>query len=337
MGRSTCCPQVGGRRPLPGAGRALLRLCCCGHLSGGAHSTAEALASPGVCLPSDRKAPEPSSPARRQSAILHAPARCAAPSLPRPDPKSPWSPTLTPTALPSPAPPLTPTGPISSFLVVSDPEAAKHVLRASDNPARPIYNKGLVAEVSKFLFGEGFAISGAPPCRWTPVLVWGNSSATVGGQGELMRGFRKHQLICSAGGLQLPPPAYLLAGSRSVAPARQRGIAPHAHRAPAYLSPSEVRTMLHPCFCTPWASTRRRRPVARAAQGGRPLAAPRLPGDHAGAGVWGVCPGAQRQVGGGQGVEVVCELVAGMWLAGCRVQGGGGWDHDEVGWVEVAV
>jgi hypothetical protein len=36
-------------------------------------------------------------------------------------------------------------------------------------------------------------------------------------------------------------------------------------------------------------------------------------------------------------VEVVCELVAGMWLAGCRVQGGGGWDHDEVGWVEVAV
>ena len=32
-------------------------------------------------------------------------------------------------------------GPISSFLVVSDPEAAKHVLRSSDNPQRAIYNK----------------------------------------------------------------------------------------------------------------------------------------------------------------------------------------------------
>ena len=38
-------------------------------------------------------------------------------------------------------------GPVSSFLVVSDPEAAKHVLRATDNPKRPIYVKGLVAEV----------------------------------------------------------------------------------------------------------------------------------------------------------------------------------------------
>ena len=37
--------------------------------------------------------------------------------------------------------------------------------RASDNPARPIYNKGLVAEVSKFLFGEGFAISGGEQWR----------------------------------------------------------------------------------------------------------------------------------------------------------------------------
>jgi carotene epsilon-monooxygenase len=60
---------------------------------------------------------------------------------------------------------LLPTGPISSFLVVSDPEAAKHVLRASDNPARPIYNKGLVAEVSEFLFGEGFAITGGDQWR----------------------------------------------------------------------------------------------------------------------------------------------------------------------------
>lgn len=38
-------------------------------------------------------------------------------------------------------------GPISSFLVVSDPAAAKHVLRATDNPKRPLYDKGLVAEV----------------------------------------------------------------------------------------------------------------------------------------------------------------------------------------------
>lgn len=54
---------------------------------------------------------------------------------------------------------LLPTGPISSFLVISDPEAAKHVLRSSDNPVRPVYEKGLVAEVSKFLFGKGFAIA----------------------------------------------------------------------------------------------------------------------------------------------------------------------------------
>ncbi|PSC76848.1 carotene epsilon-chloroplastic [Micractinium conductrix] len=60
---------------------------------------------------------------------------------------------------------LLPTGPISSFLVISDPEAAKHVLRASDNPNRPIYVKGLVAEVSKFLFGEGFAITGGEQWR----------------------------------------------------------------------------------------------------------------------------------------------------------------------------
>ena len=40
---------------------------------------------------------------------------------------------------------LLPTGPISSFLVISDPDCAKHVLRASDNPNRPIYDKGLVA------------------------------------------------------------------------------------------------------------------------------------------------------------------------------------------------
>ncbi|KAK9827799.1 hypothetical protein WJX74_002626 [Apatococcus lobatus] len=60
---------------------------------------------------------------------------------------------------------LLPTGPASSFLVISDPEAAKHVLRASDNPNNPIYNKGLVAEVSKFLFGEGFAVAGGEQWR----------------------------------------------------------------------------------------------------------------------------------------------------------------------------
>lgn len=60
---------------------------------------------------------------------------------------------------------LLPTGPVSSFLVISDPECAKHVLRASDNPNNPRYNKGLVAEVSKFLFGEGFAITGGDKWR----------------------------------------------------------------------------------------------------------------------------------------------------------------------------
>ena len=40
-------------------------------------------------------------------------------------------------------------GPASSFLVISDPAAAKHVLRATDNPNNPLYNKGLVAEVTR--------------------------------------------------------------------------------------------------------------------------------------------------------------------------------------------
>lgn len=55
---------------------------------------------------------------------------------------------------------LLPTGPVSSFLVISDPEAAKHVLMKSDNPKDNVYGKGLVAEVSEFLFGIGFATSG---------------------------------------------------------------------------------------------------------------------------------------------------------------------------------
>ncbi len=36
---------------------------------------------------------------------------------------------------------LLPTGPASSFLVISDPAAAKHVLRGSDNPKVNIYAK----------------------------------------------------------------------------------------------------------------------------------------------------------------------------------------------------
>lgn len=57
---------------------------------------------------------------------------------------------------------LLPTGPVSSFLVISDPDAAKHVLQRSDNPKNNVYGKGLVAEVSEFLFGVGFATSGLP-------------------------------------------------------------------------------------------------------------------------------------------------------------------------------
>jgi hypothetical protein len=36
---------------------------------------------------------------------------------------------------------------VSSFLVISDPDAAKHVLGATDNRQRNIYDKGLVREV----------------------------------------------------------------------------------------------------------------------------------------------------------------------------------------------
>jgi carotenoid epsilon hydroxylase len=55
---------------------------------------------------------------------------------------------------------LLPTGPVSSFLVVSDPAVARHVLQRSDNPKDNVYGKGLVAEVSEFLFGVGFATAG---------------------------------------------------------------------------------------------------------------------------------------------------------------------------------
>jgi hypothetical protein len=39
------------------------------------------------------------------------------------------------------------------------------VLRTTDNSNNNIYDKGLVAEVSKFLFGEGFAVAGGDQWR----------------------------------------------------------------------------------------------------------------------------------------------------------------------------
>ena len=47
-----------------------------------------------------------------------------------------------------------------NFVVVSDPAIAKHVLKNYGK-----YAKGLVAEVSEFLFGSGFAIAEGP--LWT--------------------------------------------------------------------------------------------------------------------------------------------------------------------------
>ncbi|GAB5363299.1 hypothetical protein AAMO2058_000871500 [Amorphochlora amoebiformis] len=49
---------------------------------------------------------------------------------------------------------LLPTGPTTSFLVLSDPESAKHVLNSYGT-----YEKGLVREISEFLFGDGFAVA----------------------------------------------------------------------------------------------------------------------------------------------------------------------------------
>nr|XP_027189162.1 carotene epsilon-monooxygenase, chloroplastic-like [Cicer arietinum] len=52
-----------------------------------------------------------------------------------------------------------------NFVVVSDPAIAKHVLKNYGK-----YGKGLVAEVSQFLFGSGFAIAEGP--LWTVVLCY---------------------------------------------------------------------------------------------------------------------------------------------------------------------
>lgn len=52
-----------------------------------------------------------------------------------------------------------------NFVIVSDPIIAKHVLRNYGT----IYEKGLVAEVSEFLFGSGFAI--AEGSLWTVIII----------------------------------------------------------------------------------------------------------------------------------------------------------------------
>lgn len=44
-----------------------------------------------------------------------------------------------------------------NFVIIGEPQAAKHVLRNYGTK----YHKGLVAEVSEFLFGSGFAIAEA--------------------------------------------------------------------------------------------------------------------------------------------------------------------------------
>lgn len=52
-----------------------------------------------------------------------------------------------------------------NFVVVSDPAIAKHVLRNYGK-----YAKGLVSEVSEFLFGSGFAIAEGP--LWTVIKTF---------------------------------------------------------------------------------------------------------------------------------------------------------------------
>lgn len=59
-----------------------------------------------------------------------------------------------------------PTGPVSSFLIVSDPLMAKHILKYSDNKNISIFGKGLVAEVSEFLFGQGLVMTKGE--KWKP-------------------------------------------------------------------------------------------------------------------------------------------------------------------------
>lgn len=55
---------------------------------------------------------------------------------------------------------LLPTGPTSSFLVLNDPENAKHVLNTYSK-----YQKGMVGELSKFMFGDGFVVADGEPWK----------------------------------------------------------------------------------------------------------------------------------------------------------------------------
>lgn len=93
---------------------------------------------------------------------------------------------------------LLPTGPVSSFLVISDPDAAKHVLQRSDNPKNNVYGKGLVAEVSEFLFGIGFATSGVPLCTlYSLRCALAKSNAISTSARQLTLPSTVHALTCS--------------------------------------------------------------------------------------------------------------------------------------------
>lgn len=69
--------------------------------------------------------------------------------------------------------------------VISDPAAAKHVLRGTDNLQRNLYCKGLVAEVAEFLFGQGFAISGGEAWRVRRKAVNPAMHRWAGGSGRV--------------------------------------------------------------------------------------------------------------------------------------------------------
>ena len=56
---------------------------------------------------------------------------------------------------------LLPTGPVTSYIVISDPECVKHVLRAYGSK----YIKGTISEAGKFLFGVGVALAEGEPWK----------------------------------------------------------------------------------------------------------------------------------------------------------------------------
>ena len=78
-----------------------------------------------------------------------------------------------------------PAGPTSSFLVISDPAAAKHVLRATDNPKRPLYDKGLVAEVP--------VTATMAPQNWKAARIWTHAEV-----GTLCPEQANHDSMCAA-------------------------------------------------------------------------------------------------------------------------------------------